>query len=668
MGTNGLQRPAVDYSGLHRKRKDQRKNRKLFFFAFFLVLALLLFVLMCRFSIESFFVGKEKSVENAQSLVSGSLEMRKNIYDRNLENMAVGFQLVSIYARPLELENIRKAADRLAPVLGCDADKLYEDLKMEKSYEWLAKHVSPALAAEVADLDLPGVYFSYENERFYPHNSLGAHVLGFVNDEQGLAGIESYYDTRLRSGIARELVAGGRDISPGEASRPGHLVLTLDLKIQAQLEDDLQKLAQQVKAERAMAALMEIDGGAIVALANLPAFDPNAFWKSSPESLVNRVVSERIKPGPLNRLFMSAADIRDGRISWEEPTAEAKPFPDKELQPRIRKKRVKGPLSMQWHGFSSEFLGTLELADIDSRTPPDALAALAVSLGFDKARQLDLAPARIKGINYEEKVKGDGGSYLFADDNSVTALSLLTGFTWLVNGGHQVKPYLLRETITNDGRRESLSHPYGRVPGFSGEMSRRFVSFLADKVKPGHKFYIAESLALEEGEIVGLSPEKDNLDKAETAVPRFQTVLLGMGPVSNPRLSIVVVLDGAEVDLTSCPPGRRLLNKLMDQAVSRLSSAEVKEGGLPPQLDNEEIYHRWLTAHDSPDTVLDKVGNSPDRMPDLRGYSLRRALQILQPVKMRITVHGAGRVSGQKPRPGVEIKGDECVLTLSMDS
>jgi cell division protein FtsI (penicillin-binding protein 3) len=413
-----------------------------------------------------------------------------------------------------------------------------------------------------------------------------------------------------------------------------------------------------------MAALMEIDSGAIVALANIPTFDPNSFWESSPESLPNRVVSERIKPGPLNRLFMLAADIRDGRVSWEEPT-ESKPFHGKEPQPRITKKRVNAPLPMQWHCFAADLLGSPELADFDSDISADGLAALAVSLGFDKDRQLDLAPARIKGINEEDADK-DRGSYLFADDNRVTSLSLLTGFTWLVNGGHQVKPYLLQETITNDGKRESLSHPYGPLAGFTGEMSQQFVSFLADKVKPGRKFYIAEALALEQGEISSLSPEKEELGKAEAEAPLFQTILLGMGPVADPRLSLIVVLDGAKVDLASYPPGQRMFNKLMARSVSLLNSAEVKDGNLPPQLDNEEIYHRWMAGRTDPDSVGNEVTRSLDRMPDLRGYSLRKALQVLQPGKMRIIVHGAGRVRSQKPRPGAGISGDECVLTLTM--
>ena len=666
METNGYQRSVVDYSGLCRGREPRSQRRKSIFFGFMLIMAIvLLFVLKCRFPFDSFFVGDEKGVKSEQFPVSASEEMRKNIYDRNLDSMAVSFQLVSIYARPLELADIRDAADKLAPVLGRDADKLYGDLKAERSYEWLAKHVSPVLAAKIADLDLPGVYFSYENERFYPHNSLAAHVLGFVNDEQGLAGVESYYDSRLRSGVARQLTDGSHDVSPGETSQPGHLVLTLDLKIQALLENDLQKLLRQTGAKQAMAALMEIDSGAILALANVPAFNPNSFWLSSAESLANRVVSERIKPGPLNRLFMLAAGIREGRVSWEEPT-EMEIFHGKQLLPRMRKKRVHGPLLIQWHSFSSGFLGSPELADFDSELSSDALSSLSVILGFDKDRQLDLAAARLKGAD-DKSVSKDNGSYLFAEDNTVTGLSLLTGFSWLVNGGHQVKPYLLQETINNDGQRQSLSHAYGQLVGFTPEMSRQFTSILADKVKADRRFYFGQSLAFVKGEINNRSQDKDESAKSENVTPRFQVTLLGMGPISRPQLSLVVVLDGAGIDLSSYPPGQSLFNEFMGQAVSLLNSSGVKEDGVPQELDYQEIYNQWLAEHNLPRSSGDDVGQIFERMPDLRGYSLRKALKILQPAKMRITVHGAGWVSSQHPRPGTGIDSEECVLNLTME-
>ncbi len=667
MGTGGYQRPAVDYSGFSRGREKLDGGRRLLVPALFLIFVLLLFFfLMWQFPLDSFFLTKEKNGEKEEPLVPGSMEMRKNIYDRNLESMAVSFQLVSIYARPLELTDIKGAAETLAPVLGRDPEELYGNLKTERTYEWLAKHVSPALAEKVMDLDLPGVYFSYENERFYPHNSLGAHILGFVNDEQGLAGVESYYDARLRSRIARELAGVGQDVSPREASRPGHLVLTMDARVQALLEDELRKLVHSTGAEQAMAALMAVDSGAVVALANVPAFDPNCFWQSSPEALDNSIVSERIRPGVLNRLFMLAADIRDGRVSWEEP-AEMAYFAGKELAPRMRKKRINGPLPMQWHRFGGDLLGSPELADFESEVRPDALAALSLSLGFDKDRQLDLSAARMKGV--EKKGNEDDGGYLFADDNDVTGLSLLTGFTWLVNGGHQVKPYLLRETITNDGQRELLSHPYGQLAGYSEEMSWQFTSFLADKVQPGRKFYFAQSLIPLYRGTDSLGPGQDGpaVTGAETGPELFQTTLLGMGPVAGPRLSMVVVLNKAKVDLTSSSPGRKELNGFMAQAESLLDKAAAGSHAQPPQLDREEIYKRWRAGRTSPSFPGSDVGPAFDRMPDLRGYSLRKALQALQPARMRITVHGAGRVSSQLPRPGAEIGGDECVLTLSMD-
>lgn len=619
MGKDGFQRPPVDYARTGRANSTEKTKRLLLIWSlFFLVIALLFFLLHDRFDRPS--QGPEEA-ETDVPPVFETLEKRKNIYDRKYKELAVSFQLVSIYAKPLELANIKSAAGQLASVLGRNEDELYSDLKAERSYEWLGRHVDPVAAAEVAALNLAGIYFVHENKRFYPNNKRAAHVLGFVKDEQGLAGIESRYDVLLHVGMAEK-----KSFTPDGNAESGHLILSLDLAVQSLLEEEMSKLVKETGAKYGMAAVMEPESGAILALVNVPAFDPNRFWMSSPEALENRLTDEMIDPGGLSHLFHLAQAIRGGLIKEEETEA----FSGRCITPRKMKKIVRKSAVLAWlEGDGGLFLS-------------GEIAALVASDGV-------LAGDRAGG----EKMSG---------------LSLLREFSLLVNGGVSMEPYILEAVAGLDGVRK-VTHQSGAAQlEFKADMSRRFTSALDDTLPPLSRFFFAESLqplqsvdsallevvrALKEESGGGV--ESIQMDK------EYRALMLGMAPAANAKVSFFVGLEGARIDLTTSPI-RRLMSRFLDKALKTMqASADFTDR--PPAVDEIEMYQRWM--EDQKGTV--RGGGSkiqPDVMPDLCGFSLRKALQVLQSFNMKIIVRGSGSVRQQEPGPGRKVTGEKCVLVL----
>ena len=659
MATSGYQRPGSDYARLNQATEKRKKNWKVVTLILFPVLILLLLILWKSWTpICHVFDGTQKE-QSDSSPVSESSEARKNIYDRNFRELAVSFQQISIYARPLELENIRESVKQLSSVLDLDEDELYADLKAERSYTWLGRHVAPSLAEKVAGMNLPGVYFFKGNERFYPNGNSAAHVLGFVKDEQGLAGMELYYNSLLRNSVSPK-----EEVSKPDSGLSAHLVLTLDLRIQNLLEGKIEKLLRETGAKQGMAAVMDVENGEILALANLPAFDPNRFWQSSADSLENRMVTQTIYPGGLNRLFQLATFVRFGRVKKEEA---GEVFTGKPLSPRMKKKWKKERNPLPWQLVDDKFLFSPELAELnEGQASLDELAGFAAELGFGGGRYLNLFTI---DSGEEEGEEGLGGPVFLGENESATGLSVLSVFSSLVNGGKQVNPSLLLSLVTEEGLKQAEHKTNESLVEFKGEMSKQFINFLEDRSPPGSTIFFAESLLappFSEQMEVRQASEDEEVEGAEQA-NRFvkQATLLGMAPLAHPRLTLFLALDDARINMKSYSPLRRSMDDFLRQVLG-MSHAVPEIGAQPSSMNQEELYRKWLALQDSAVVFGQDEDVRSGRMPDLRGYSLRKALQVLQPYNMQIRVNGSGHVVSQEPQPGKALSRKECILTLEM--
>ena len=165
---------------------------------------------------------------------------RGTIYDKNLKEMAVSIDLSSIAAHPSQIKNVHSIAKPLAKVLKIDRKVLKKKLSANKKFVWIKRQVTPKEAEAVRKLKIAGLDFIPERKRFYPNRSLAAQILGFTDiDDQGLEGIEFYYDAYLKEATSKITVlkdALGRGFNAekrvGLNNSGNNLVLTIDRTIQ----------------------------------------------------------------------------------------------------------------------------------------------------------------------------------------------------------------------------------------------------------------------------------------------------------------------------------------------------------------------------------------------------------------------------------------------------
>src|SRR6266403_1597710 len=242
------------------------------------------------------------------------------IYDRNLRALAMSVPVKSAFAVPAEIADESLAARLLSGVLGVPEEALEARMASSRSFVWISRKLPPAKVEAIEALNLKGVYFQDENQRFYPKLDLAAHVLGFVDpDERGLGGIESELDSQIRGKSEKIIVmADARqrwfDGSEARRERGANVVLTLDEKIQYIAQQELNAAIDKTRAVAGSVIVMNPNTGEILALANWPKFNPNAATNVAPEARMNRSVSAVYEPGSTFKLITLAAAFDQGVI------------------------------------------------------------------------------------------------------------------------------------------------------------------------------------------------------------------------------------------------------------------------------------------------------------------------------------------------------------------
>jgi cell division protein FtsI (penicillin-binding protein 3) len=214
---------------------------------------------------------------------------RADIVDRNGIVLATTLDSPSVFANPHLIADPADAAHRLAGLLpGADEPELLTKLTSDKSFVWLARHLTPTQQYAVNALGIPGVDFEREERRVYPNGPLAAHVVGYSGlDNKGLAGIERSFDPALDS-----------------ARQP--LQLSIDIRLQAILREEMAKTVADFSAIGATGIVMDVRSGEILSMVSLPDFDPNDLNTAIPKTIFNRATLGVYEMGSVFKIFNTA--------------------------------------------------------------------------------------------------------------------------------------------------------------------------------------------------------------------------------------------------------------------------------------------------------------------------------------------------------------------------
>lgn len=362
---------------------------------------------------------------------------RPDIVDRNGTVLATDVRTVSVFAEPRKIFDKDEATELLTAVLpDLDAKELRDKLSTKKGFVWVKREITPRQQAEVHHLGIPGVGFVPENKRVYPNGPAAAHILGFANvDNVGIAGIEKYIDSQ---GL-QDLAGAGFAV---EASDLKPVALSVDLRVQHLLRDELLKGIDKFRAKAAAGAIMDVTTGEIIASVSLPDFDPSNPVDAHDPDRINRINVGVYEMGSTFKALTVAMALDSGKANINSSYSTAGGMM------RFGRQIIK-----EYHGTGR----TLTVPEVFLHSSNMGSIKMALSVGVEghkaflrKMGQLDRMrtelPESAEPIVPKRWGEINTATIAFGHGLAVAPIQALAAVAALVNGGNFITPTFIKRT------------------------------------------------------------------------------------------------------------------------------------------------------------------------------------------------------------------------------
>jgi cell division protein FtsI (penicillin-binding protein 3) len=473
---------------------------------------------------------------------------RGTIFDTNLQEMAISVDVTSIAANPNRIADPGSSAIALSKAVGNSKETLYGRLTSGRSFEWIKRKVSPKEARRVRELNIDGIDFFTEHNRFYPNKTLSAQIIGFSGiDGHGLEGIEYHYNQYLQGTtytytVLKDALGRGfkseKEISPDYYYSGNNLILTIDRTIQYITEKALAESVTTYQAKSGIAIVMSPKTGAVLSLAHYPPFNPNAFADFDRELWRNRAITDPFEPGSTMKIFTAAAAIESGAC-----TPETVFFCENGEYAVggniVHDTSPHGWLSLQEVVQLSSNIGAVKISE---QIGPESLYQYFQSFGFGQKTGID-CPGETAGsfAHHRQWSKIDAAAIAFGQGISVSAIQLLTATCAIANDGVLMKPFIVQGITNHSGRLIKRFEPAraGRI--ISIETARAVKSMMGTVVSEGGT---GTKATLEGYPVCGKTGTAQKTDEnGSYADEKYIASFIGFTPRDKPVLAVLVVVD-----------------------------------------------------------------------------------------------------------------------------
>ncbi len=459
---------------------------------------------------------------------------RGRVLDRNGVVLAVSLPAPAIWASPEELKATPEQLAKLAKLLEMPERELRRRLADEdKTFVYLKRQVEAPVAEQVAALKIPGVHQLLEYKRYYPEGEALAHVVGFTNvEDTGQEGIELAHDRTLAGAIGSRRVIRDRlgrtieDVGSIREPRNGRdLQLSIDTKIQYHVHAALRDAVSAHKAKAGAAVVLDARTGEVLALANLPTYDPNQRRQLSGAQLRNRVITDTFEPGSTMKPFTTALALELGKVG-PKTVIDTAPGRLKIGSATIGDAHPHGALTVEEVLQKSSNVGTVKMAMTMS---PQRMWDMFTGVGFGQAPQLGFPGAvagRVRPYRNWKPIEQATMSY--GHGISVSLVQLARAYT-AFSGDGEVMPLSLIRT-------EEQAHG---VRVFSPKTAAAIRQMLEMAAGPGGTAPKAQVAGYRVAGKTGTAYKQEH----GRYVRKYIASFVGFAPVSDPRLIVAVMID-----------------------------------------------------------------------------------------------------------------------------
>lgn len=594
---------------------------------------------------------------------------RGDIVDRRGRVLATSADSDSIVAIPSEIDDEAAAVAALCKAFtDCtsrERQTLRDRLGRQREFAYVRRQVSPEVARRVAALNLPGIDFRKESQRFYPNRELAAHLLGWVGvDNTGLGGIEAAYDSQIHGKDGKALVhKDARRQAFDRLERlpvPGSSIeLTIDEYVQHVAELELRAGVIENQAAGGSVVVMDPHTGEILAMANEPTFNPNAYRDAREDRRRNRAVQDLYEPGSTFKVVTASAALEE-KLMTPGVEVDARGGRIQIGQRVVHDTHDYGVLSFTDVLVMSSNVGAIK---IGFKVGTDRLSQFVQRFGFGRSVSPDF-PGENSGIVWDRSKWTDSAlaSVSMGYQIGVTPLQMVAAVSSIANGGEYIEPRVVRAVYRGDRRVAIAPKVVGRTIG--ADTAAELTTIMEQVVERGTAKGFAEIAGYT---VAGKTGTANKLLDGRYSNETYAS-FVGFVPARNPAVTILVVLDS--------PKGKNghFGAPVSGPIFARIAAATLTYLGLPPTVNPAPPVLVTAQAGSLPLPTASSAGGSmislvsealPGTVPDVGGMSAREALRTLVRAGLSARLSGDGVVVSQDPPPGRPIEsGGVCLLVL----
>ena len=456
------------------------------------------------------------------------------IADRNGEPLAISTPVQSIWASPADMEPVpADKINQLARLLEMDPAEVSRKLSdKRREFLYIKRQISPDLADAVMKLGIPGIAKQQEFRRFYPDGEMTAHVVGVTGvDGRGQEGLELAKEKMLAGKPGRRHVIKDRrghiieDIAAIERPRDGQtLSLSIDRKIQYLAFRELKAAVETFKAKAGGVVVLDAHTGEVLALANLPSFNPNNRQRLDPAMKRNRALTDLFEPGSTLKPFTVAKALDDGVVRTEQMFNTE----SYSIGPARIKDSHSHPQLAVWEIIQkSSNVGSSKIALM---LPPQTLWQLFDDVGFGRVPQTGFpgeATGRVRPYKTWKPIEQATMSY--GHGISLSLMQLARAYTIFTNDGVLMPVSFFRLDQAMPGK-----------PVLKPDTARKMRDMLMTVTQPGGTAPRAQVLGFNVGGKTGTAHKQEGRGYAAS---KYISSFVGFAPATRPRLIVAVMID-----------------------------------------------------------------------------------------------------------------------------
>lgn len=523
---------------------------------------------------------------------------RGKIYlqDKNDQSfiLATNHEYYNLFAVPRELQKleererlITEIAVALSPLINLPEETIKKRLdKGDDPYEPLAERLNDDLYFKIQELDFPGLHFSKEWKRWYPQETLAAHVLGFVGQREdtgeiGQYGLEGFFNDLLAgqkgfSADALDAQGSWTGLSLGGFLAPvdgSDLYLTLDQNIQFMIEKELAQAIETWGAKSGSVVVMDPKTGDVLGMASQPNFNPNKYFETEDINVfLNPVVQEIYEPGSIFKPITMSAAIDSGRVSPTTTFVDTGSLTIGGYTITNAANRVFGESSMTRVLELSINTGAVFA---QQKMEKDDFKNYLESFKFGHLLGIDLVGevmGNIRNLNYKRDI--DYATISFGQGIGVTPLQIVSALSAIANGGKIMRPHIVEKIVTPDGQEKKVE-PEEIAQPISSQTASKLSAMLVSTVQNGYDkvkikgYYVAGKTGTAQ------VPDPEGGGYLDEYVHSF----VGFAPAYDPKFIVLIKLDQ--------PQGVRFASSSLSQVFTNITKFLLNYFEIPPDFEND---------------------------------------------------------------------------------